>query len=118
MPITTPFDGAVRRRIYLMRHAEAAYRSRDGATASDPNQVALTELGRRQAAAARDALAGLPFEYALCSNLPRTRETAEALLERGKFEAAAGETVICQVTSQQLGYPLEATLSIHSRRPT
>ena len=76
----TPFDGAIRRRIHLMRHAEAAYRPDDGSPAPDPDQVPLTARGREQAAAMRDALADLEFDYALCSTLPRTRETATIVL--------------------------------------
>jgi probable phosphoglycerate mutase len=46
----------------------------------DPTLVPLTEEGRRQAQASRDALRHISFEIALCSGLPRTRETAQIVL--------------------------------------
>jgi broad specificity phosphatase PhoE len=60
-----------RRRVYLMRHAEVRY-----FRGVRPEDVRLTELGRRQAAAAADALAGVPFDRVLTSGLRRTTETA------------------------------------------
>ena len=73
--------GKGRRRIYLMRHAEAAYVREDGTRAPDSRVVPLTARGREQAAAARDALREIQFDVAFCSNLPRTRETAEIVVE-------------------------------------
>jgi probable phosphoglycerate mutase len=64
-----------RRRLYLMRHAEVAYFREDGA-AVDPLRVALTAEGRRQAEAARAALAGVRVDRIVTSDLPRTLETA------------------------------------------
>jgi broad specificity phosphatase PhoE len=60
-----------RRRIYLMRHAQVRYF--DGVR---PEQVLLTDEGRRQAQAAAAALAGVHFDRVLTSGLPRTLETA------------------------------------------
>jgi probable phosphoglycerate mutase len=54
-----------------MRHAQVRYFE-----GLDPEQVVLTEDGRRQAAAARDALAGVPFDRVVTSGLARTLETA------------------------------------------
>jgi broad specificity phosphatase PhoE len=42
----------------------------------DPEQVVLTEEGRRQAAAAADALAAVTFDRVVTSGLARTLETA------------------------------------------
>ncbi|MEM8988209.1 MAG: histidine phosphatase family protein [Pseudomonadota bacterium] len=70
-------DGAGRRRIFLMRHGHVDYFD-PGMT--DPRAVPLTDEGRRQAAAARDALAQIPFDAAVYSGLPRARETAEIVL--------------------------------------
>lgn len=67
----------MRRRIYLMRHAEAAYFSGPG----DPGQVALTELGLEQARAAGRALREVRFDRVVTSGLPRTVRTAELVLE-------------------------------------
>jgi broad specificity phosphatase PhoE len=60
-----------RRRIYLMRHAQVRYFE-----GLDPEQVVLTEEGRRQASAAADALAGVAFDRVVTSGLARTLETA------------------------------------------
>ena len=60
-----------RRRIYLMRHAQVRYFE-----GVHPEQVLLTDEGRRQAQAAAGALAGLRFDRVLTSGLPRTLETA------------------------------------------
>ena len=64
----------MRRRLYLMRHAEVAYF--DGGRPVDPRQVPLTEEGRAQATAAATALAGVRFDRVLTSGVPRTLETA------------------------------------------
>ena len=64
----------MRRRLYLMRHAEVAYF--DGGRPVDPRQVPLTEEGRAQAAGRRAALAGVRFDRVLTSGVPRTLETA------------------------------------------
>ncbi len=60
-----------RRRIYLMRHAQVRYF--DGLP---PEEVVLTEEGRRQAEAAGEALRGISFDRVLASGLTRTLETA------------------------------------------
>jgi len=65
----------VRRRLYLMRHAEVSYVD-DAGTPVRPEDVPLTAAGRVQAAAARDALAGVELDLVVSSNLPRTAETA------------------------------------------
>ncbi len=62
---------AVRRRLYLMRHAEVSYVGE-----RDPEVVRLTARGREQAAAARAALEGIDFDLVVTSSLPRTVETA------------------------------------------
>ncbi len=64
-----------RRRLYLMRHADVAYFV-DGVPVR-PDEVSITEEGREQARAARDALAGIDLDLVLTSGLPRTVETAE-----------------------------------------
>ena len=58
-----------------MRHADVSYV--DGAGASvNPESVPLTPRGLEQAAAARDALAGVELDLDVASDLPRTTETA------------------------------------------
>ena len=58
-----------------MRHAEVSYVDEAGAPVR-PEDVPLTEAGRAQAAAARDALAGVELDLVVASDLPRTAETA------------------------------------------
>ena len=74
------FQPPDRRRIYLMRHAEAAYVQEDGSLALDSRQVGLTSLGRQQARKQAAVLASIPFDRAICSGLRRTRETAALVL--------------------------------------
>lgn len=65
----------MRRRLILMRHADVSYVDETGAPVR-PESVPLTATGRKQAAAARDALAGIEFDLVVASDLPRTLETA------------------------------------------
>lgn len=58
-----------------MRHAEVAYFDEHGDPVN-PATVVLTDEGRRQAAAARDALAGIAFDLVVATGLERTAETA------------------------------------------
>jgi probable phosphoglycerate mutase len=51
-----------------------------------PEGVPLTAEGRRQAAAAREALAGVDFDLVVASDLPRTLETAELVVPGAKVE--------------------------------
>src|SRR3954466_3153212 len=74
-PSTTAMLRTVRRRLYLMRHAEVLYVGE-----RDPEVVHLTERGLEQAAAAHRALAGIEFDLVVTSGLPRTIETAEVVV--------------------------------------
>ena len=74
------FEHPVRRRIFLMRHAEAAYVNPDGSTVSNERVVPLSDRGRTQAAKQAEALAPIRFDRAICSSLPRTQETARIVL--------------------------------------
>jgi probable phosphoglycerate mutase len=58
-----------------MRHADVSYVDQSGAPV-DPEAVPLTSRGLEQAAAARDALAGVELDLVVASDLPRTAETA------------------------------------------
>jgi broad specificity phosphatase PhoE len=64
----------MRRRLYLMRHAEVAYFDRGRPV--DPRNVPLTEEGRAQAGASAEALAEVRFDRVITSGVPRTVETA------------------------------------------
>jgi broad specificity phosphatase PhoE len=77
--------GAMRRRLYLMRHGAVSYFRADGSPV-DPNAVVLNEEGRVQAAAARELLAEVEFDRVLTSGLPRANETAEIVAQSNKAE--------------------------------
>jgi probable phosphoglycerate mutase len=66
---------SMRRRLYLMRHAEVSY-----VGGHDPQLVRLTERGHEQAAAAHGALEHVAFDLVVTSSLPRTVETAEVVV--------------------------------------
>lgn len=68
-----------RRRVFLMRHGEVDYRGPDGKLVN-PKLVSLTENGQGQARAAAAMLADVALDRAVCSGLPRTRMTAELVL--------------------------------------
>lgn len=74
------FEPPNRRRIFLLRHAEAAYVREDGGIAANIRAAPLTELGRQQARKQAAVLASVPFDRAVCSGLPRTLETATLIL--------------------------------------
>ena len=69
-----------RRRIFLLRHAEAAYLNEQGEFTDDPRMVPLTPAGRIQARKQAAVLASVEFDRAVCSGLPRTEETARHIL--------------------------------------
>jgi probable phosphoglycerate mutase len=71
-----------RRRIYLMRHAQVRYFE-----GIHPHEVVLTDDGRHQAAAARDALQEIAFDRVVTSGLARTLETAQIVAPYAEHEA-------------------------------
>jgi broad specificity phosphatase PhoE len=75
-----PFDRSRRRRIYLMRHAEAAYITPEGTRAPDSRVVALTPRGREEAEAMAVMMADVVFDRAVVSGLQRTLETGAIVL--------------------------------------
>ncbi|HWU26993.1 MAG TPA: histidine phosphatase family protein [Rhizomicrobium sp.] len=107
-----------RRRIYLMRHGHVDYFSPAVATPQGLRDVVLTPRGRMEADAAARALAQIAFDRAICSGLPRTRETAEIILSlladppELEIESALEEIHIGrpQVTSKD---ELIATMAFH-----
>jgi probable phosphoglycerate mutase len=64
-----------------MRHAEVAYFDEHGDPVN-PKTVVLTEEGRAQAEAARDALDGAELDLVIASGLERTAETARIVAGR------------------------------------
>ena len=87
----------LRRRLYLMRHAEVSYVGE-----RDPEVVRLTERGLEQAAAAHRALEDVSFDLVVTSSLPRTVETASV-----HFGIRCGQRVAnrqpCSGRSESLG---------------
>jgi probable phosphoglycerate mutase len=79
-------DGALRRRLYLFRHGSVDYLDRSGNVVPDTDNVDLNARGRAQAAAMRDVFAGVQVDKAICSGLPRTRQTGEAVLGNRPIE--------------------------------
>jgi len=71
-----------RRRIYLMRHAQVRYFE-----GLPPEEVVLTDEGRRQAQAAAKALAGVAFDRVVTSGLARALETARIVAPGREPEA-------------------------------
>ena len=76
----TAIDGAKRRRLYLFRHGAVDYFSGDGVLVDDPDLVDLNERGRSQAAAMAKLFRDVHVDKALCTPLPRTRQTGEVIL--------------------------------------
>ena len=70
-----------RRRVHLMRHGHVDYFAREIAIQGSVRNVTLTPRGRMEADAAGRALAGVGLDRALCSGLPRAKETAEIVIE-------------------------------------
>jgi broad specificity phosphatase PhoE len=75
----------VRRRIYLMRHAEVRYFE-----GVHPEQVVLTERGRVQAESAAAELRNVAFDRVVTSGLERTLETARIVAPGREPESRHG----------------------------
>ena len=73
-------DGAHRRRVYLFRHGAVSYFDAAGNVVADTDLVDLNDTGRRQAEGMRSLFAGVSIDRAICSGLPRTRQTGEIIL--------------------------------------
>jgi probable phosphoglycerate mutase len=69
-----------RRRLYLMRHGHVDYFAPRVRETGDMHSVVLTPRGRSEAEAGGRALSHIVFDRAVASGLPRTVETAEAVL--------------------------------------
>ena len=74
-------DGNVRKRLYLFRHGEVDYMS-SVKVVDDPDQVNLTENGRRQAVNIDENTKEFTIERIVCSGLPRTIQTGEHVAKR------------------------------------
>ncbi len=91
------FEAPDRRRIYLLRHAEAAYVNEDGSVTDNPRMVPLTALGRVQARKQAAILASVDFDRAVCSGLPRTVETARHVLSMRSEPALETEPALEEI---------------------
>jgi len=74
-----------RRRIYLLRHGQVAYFV-DGRPV-EPEQVHLTEEGRRESEQTANALSGIAFDRVITSGLARAVETARIVAPDREPEA-------------------------------
>ncbi len=82
----------VRRRVYLLRHADVRYADAAGRFV-DPDKVTLTDEGRGQARAVAESLRAIPFDRAVSSGLRRTEETARLVLEDRSVALEAREAL-------------------------
>ena len=104
----------MRRRIYLLRHAEVSYFLPDG-TPLRPAEAPLTAEGRTQAEAARDALQGFGISHAVTSGLPRTVETARIVLT-GRSVSVREERAFEEVSPGKIAeIPKEKAESVFTR---
>ncbi len=76
----TALDGARRRRLYLFRHGAVDYIGPNGEWVAEPDLVDLNVHGVAQAEAMATMFADVHVDRAICSGLPRTIQTAEAVL--------------------------------------
>ncbi len=70
----------MRRRLLLLRHGAVRYFSPEGRP-YPPDEVRLTEEGRRQAESVALLLREVPLDRIIASGLPRTLETAEIIAQ-------------------------------------
>ncbi len=73
-------DGSRRRRLYLFRHGAVDYVDAAGNFVDDPDSVDLNRRGKAQARAMAELFADVHIDKAVCSGLPRTRQTGETIL--------------------------------------
>jgi len=79
-------DGANRRRLYLFRHGAVDYIDDNGNWVADPDLVDLNERGKTQAEAMAELFAGVHIDKALCTGLPRTKQTGLTILGDREIE--------------------------------
>jgi broad specificity phosphatase PhoE len=96
----TTINGTPLRLFVFARHSESVANAGRVLNADPSRPAALTERGRAQARALGAQLANLPVDLAVCSRLPRTRETVSialdgrpvpVLIEPGFDEIQAGD---------------------------
>lgn len=82
-----PYDGCIRRRIYLVRHGHALGDSESSARYS--TDISLTPRGLREAEAMRDFLQDVPFDEAWSSDISRSHQTARIILQHHRLSLQA-----------------------------
>lgn len=87
---SSPVPGGGVRRLYLLRHGDAAPVAQDGLV-TDPWLAPLTLRGRVQIAELAEALAGCGLDLLVTSTLPRALETAAILAGRTGLRPVAEE---------------------------
>jgi phosphoserine phosphatase len=95
-----------RRRIYLMRHGHVDYFGPEiQAAKGDTRVVPLTPLGQEQAKAVGLALSHVALDRAVCSGVPRTRQTAEFVLaaQEAKVPALEEEPDLVEIHGGSFG---------------
>lgn len=78
--IRRALDGARRRRLFLFRHGSVDYMDTQGNWVPDPDVVSLNGRGRQQAKDMSRLFDNVHVDKAVCSGLPRTRQTATVVL--------------------------------------
>jgi broad specificity phosphatase PhoE len=79
-------DGSRRRRIYLFRHGTVSYVNAEGQSVPNARLVELTPRGRTEASQMGEVFADVVIDRALCSGLPRTRQTGQLVLGDREIE--------------------------------
>ncbi|MDJ0794359.1 MAG: histidine phosphatase family protein [Woeseiaceae bacterium] len=79
-------DGSRRRRLYLFRHGAVDYVDKNGNFVDDPDSVELNRRGQVQARAMAEMFSDVHVDKAVCSGLPRTRQTGETILADRELE--------------------------------
>jgi broad specificity phosphatase PhoE len=82
-----PFDSHTRRRLYLVRHGQAAASKAEHGVYGD--EIDLTPRGIEEARAMRKLLAEVRFDVAYCSDVRRARSTAAIILENRGLTATS-----------------------------
>ena len=80
MDATVEWNRTIRRRIYLLRHGDVSYFDEHGKPFR-PATVPLNEEGRLQAEAAGRVLAEIPLDRVVSSDLVRSSETANLVID-------------------------------------
>ena len=81
--MTIPDPPRFTRRLYLLRHADVRYFDEQGRP-QPPNEVPLSAQGCTQAKAMGELLREIPFDRVVTSDLQRTQQTAQIILEQNE----------------------------------